>query len=505
MSPRTSLLRRLIRPFARLIPSGSLTERTVKSGVWASLLNVSERGLQLLAVIVLARVLSPAEFGVMMIALLVLAGFEQLSQVGIDQALIYNESDDVDDYLDTAFTIKLVRGVVIAAVLFVGGNPVANFLGEPSAGPLIQAIGIASLIFGLQNPAVVYMQKNLEYHRQFAYKGTGTFVNAAVSIAVGVVFLSPWALVVGRIADNATRVVVSYLLCEHRPRLRFDLAYGREMIGYGKWIFGSTGLAYLLYNADDAFVTWLLSASALAFYQFAYRLSTMPPSQVSSVVSMVMFPAFSRLQNDVPALRDAYLRTVQVATLVSFPMAAGVVLVSEPFVRTVLGEEWLPMVILMQILAAWGLLNSLGYTIGALLNAVGRPDVLTKLLVAKLAVMAVAIYPVTDTYGVAGTATLVVFVALLDIPVGLWLVARSLQTSVVTLVRPTVFPSLGSVVMVGAVLAVQTSLPAAGVVSLVVPVVVGVASYAFALLVFEHVFDLGLRSMLRTFRQSFAA
>jgi len=104
--------------YNRLTAGGSTEAQAVQSGVWVTVINVGDRLLQLLKVIILARLLSPEAFGLLGIALVTIAALQQFSNLGFDEALIQHEEENVDAYLNTAWVIKIIRGVVIAGTAF---------------------------------------------------------------------------------------------------------------------------------------------------------------------------------------------------------------------------------------------------------------------------------------------------------------------------------------------------------------------------------------------------
>ena len=77
--------------------------------------------------------------------------------------------------------------------------------------------------------------------------------------------------------------------------------------------------------------------------------------------------------------------------------------VAQPFTRALLGERWLIMPI-TYALSIFGVMRAFGASAGALFLAIGRPDLRTKIQVAQLIVLAVAIYPLYSKYGVLGVA-----------------------------------------------------------------------------------------------------
>lgn len=482
-----------------LVPAGGVAERAVKSGFWITLLNVVDRLLRLAMVIVLARILVPAEFGLMGIALLTVAAVRQFSRLGIDAALIQHERTDVDGYLNTAWTVKAVRGVGIAAVTFLLAPSVAAFFGEPRAAPVIRVIALSPLIAGLQNPGVMYLQKQLEFHRQFVFTLSSTVANVAVAVGAAVALQNVWALVYGSLAGSVVTVLVSFLIHGYRPRPAFDREKAAELLGYGKWIFGSGVLLFLLNQGDDAIVGWLLGAGALGFYQIAYRFSNAPATEVTHTISRVVFPTYSQIQADTEKLRIGYFRTLHVVSAVTFPMATGIILVAPAFVRTFLGEQWVPMVLAMQLLAVWGGVRALGATIGPLFRAIGRPDLDTKLHLAKLVLVAVAIYPATVRWGIDGAALVIVVASIVLVPPTLWLAMDAIEGTGRQFGRILFYPALGSGLMALAVLAIErTTAFGPTPVGFVVLVLTGVIVYLSVVLVMVRWLDYDLTSTLRS-------
>jgi PST family polysaccharide transporter/lipopolysaccharide exporter len=412
---------------AAVVPSGDLATRTARSGVWLTVSNVSQRALELVALLVLARLLSPTAFGLIGIALLVLTGLERFSQLGFTTALIQRHEDDVDRYLDTAWTLQILRGILLAAIVFALAGPAATFFGTPQVEPILQVIAIVPILVGLENPGVIYFQKDLEFHKQFLHLSSTTLVYVTVTIALALTWGNVWALVAGKLAAETSNLVVSYLLHDYRPRPGFDAGAARELLNFGKWIFASSIVYFLNDEGSDFVVGWLLGAASLGFYRLSYRLALTPASEVSGVISTVMFPAYSKLQGDVRAVREAFFRTVQLVTAVTFPTGVGIIVVAPLFVEGVLGPQWVPMIGVFQLLSVYGLLISLSGSFGPVWLAMGHPDYSAKIGAARVVVLAVLIYPAMTTYGLVGAAgAILAAFAFVALPIDLY-VSRKLM------------------------------------------------------------------------------
>lgn len=481
------------------LPSGGVAEQVIKSGMWVMSMNVSDRVLQIILLVVLSNLLSPAEFGLFGVALLGLGALNRLSNLGLNEALIYEKEENVDVYLDTALGLRVARGLIIAALLFLAAPLIADLLGEPGAVDVVRAIGLSPLLVGLHNPGVVYFRKDLDFHKEFLYRVSGSVLRFVVGIALAVALQNVWALVLSYLAADVGQLIASYAAHDYRPGLSLSRKRAREMVTYGKWITGGSIVYFLYSEGDDAIVAGLLGSAALGYYQLAYRLSNAPGTEVSEVVRSVSFPAFSKLQDDMEALRSGFFQTLRLTTLISFPMAVGIAAVAPVFVRAFMGSEWTPIIPVMQILAGYGLLLSVTSSYGSVWKAQGRPDIGPKLGAVRVVIMAVTIVPVTLEYGVVGTAALVVGIfAFPMFQLDTYLLVKSLETTWWRVLRELAYPAAASAAM-GAVVVYADRTLAVGPAPLEFFVLVGLGgvSYAAAVGVLESLFGWGLQQEVR--------
>ncbi|RDI70457.1 lipopolysaccharide biosynthesis protein [Halopelagius longus] len=490
---------------SRLKPTGELTDQIIKGGLWATALNVSDRALVLVELVILGRVLGPSQYGLISMCILTIIALRRFTHLGFDEAIIQKPSENVDDYFDTIWTIRVLRGVLVAGVMFAVGPLIASLWGEPRVSEFLRLTGLVLFFVGLQNPAVVYLRKDLEFDKELVFKLSGTVVEFVIAIVLVYRYQTVWAFVIGRIAAEAMRAVVSFKLTSYSPRFDVDVQQTKHLLGYGQWIFSAGLIGFLIGEGDDVFVGWLLGSGALAIYQMSYKISNTPATEISQVLTSVMFPAFSKLQNDIDALRETYKRTVQISSLFSFPAAFGIALVAPEFVHLAFGEEWQSAIVVIQILAGWGLLRSVGHTSGPLLNAVGRPKTVTKIQIVKLSLIAVLIYPVTEAWGIVGTGLLITGNAFVVLPWSLFIVARELETTIHDLLRPTFIPFGASVAMSLVVLATANALPTLpALAALCVKVLLGVLAYVLALAVMLRFVDNSVAELVETVLQSFS-
>jgi O-antigen/teichoic acid export membrane protein len=158
----------------------SLSRKVVRGGAWAFALRIVNRGLGFIRTIILARLLAPEDFGLLGIAMLAAVTLEIFSQTGFQAALI-QKKDAVESYLDTAWTISAIRGILLFFILFFVSPAAASFFNAPQAALIIKIIAISSILAGLRNIGVVFFQKELKFNKQFLFDCTATVTDLVVS------------------------------------------------------------------------------------------------------------------------------------------------------------------------------------------------------------------------------------------------------------------------------------------------------------------------------------
>ncbi len=482
--------------FQRLLPPGSmLSQRMVRGGFWVFVLRIVERLFGLARTVVLARLLAPKDFGLFGIALLAISALETFSQTGFQQALI-QKNKDIKAYLDTAWTVQAIRGVVLALMLFGIGPYVAEFFDEPMAAALVRLLGLSMLFQGLSNIGVVYFQKELEFHKQFIYQLSGTLVDLVVAIAAALLLRNAWALIFGLLAGNLVRLGVSYLIHPYRPRLQLEGAKAKELYRFGRWILGSTVLVFLTTQGDDIFVGKLLGVTALGLYQMAYGISNMPATEITHVISQVAFPVYSKLQDDLPKLREAYLKVLQVTAFVSMPLAGMIFILAREFAALFLGEKWMPMVPAMQILVLAGLLRAVAGISGYVFQGIGSPKIDTMLQMVRLLVLAVSIFPLTTQFGISG-ASLAVLLSILVSGIGFgYMGIKATGCAIRDFSKAVVLPLMNGLVMVSVIYIFQITTRTTGILSFILSAVIGTMGYLGLTLVLDRFLNYGMCSVI---------
>ncbi len=461
------------------------------------MLRGGQRILDMTKIIILANFLAPGDFGLMGIALLVCSSIKTFSQTGFYEALV-QKKEDIKKYLDTVWTVFILRGFILFIILFLLSYYMEIFFNAAGAKNIIRIIGLSIVFHSLTNIGVIYFHKELQFNRQFIFQMSGTVVEFIVSIALCFAFKNVWALVFGLLAGNFMRLIMSYVVHPYRPHLCVDFLKIKELFGFGKWILGSSILVFLLTQGDDILVGKLLGASALGFYQMAYRISNLPATEISHLISTVTFPAYSKLQDNLPKMRNAYLKVLRITALISLPISGLIFILAPEFVRIFLGEKWMPMVSTIQILSIYGLLRAFGATTGVVFIAVGKPKIRTKIQAAQLALMALIIYPFTVFWGINGAAAAVTIYALIFNSVAVSKVLNIVKSNFKAPAKIIIIPLIGTLFLVCSIVGLKTYLlERIGVICFFSLIISGIITYAFIIYLADLFFGYGNKKLIK--------
>ena len=152
--------------------------------------------------VVLARLFSPEYFGLMTLLTTVLVGLSLFSHIGLQDSVIQNPRGDEPVFLNTAWTLQVVRGTGLWLMTILLAWPVAHFYNEPRMIALFPVLGFGCVIGGLASPSLLTLARHMGVGKTSLLELLGQIVSFVVTIIWALIDPSLWALVGGRIAQN---------------------------------------------------------------------------------------------------------------------------------------------------------------------------------------------------------------------------------------------------------------------------------------------------------------
>lgn len=296
---------------------------------------------------VLARLLLPDDFGLIAIASAIAVILTTVSELSLSQALIQIE-DLEDSHYDTAFTLNFIRSIIVGAIVAGAALPAASFYDDQRLVEVLLIFAVACVLGSLSSPRIVIYQRNLDFRANVILEVAEKIVGFLVAATIAYFFRTYFALVLGVVASQATRSLLSFLVAPYRPRL--TLSRQRELMDFSIWLTLGTWIQTLNWRSDPLLFGYFVPTSRLGQFSMAQRLASMSTQEFLAPIAQMLFPTFSRIRNNPHRLRAAYLSAQGVLTFIVVPIAVGLAIVAEPFVRIFIGEKWLDAVPMLQML-----------------------------------------------------------------------------------------------------------------------------------------------------------
>ncbi|WP_270732582.1 oligosaccharide flippase family protein [Shimia sp. Alg240-R146] len=278
---------------AGLSSGSSLAARAFRSGGLTIIGYGGSQALRLASNLILTRLLFPEAFGVMSLVWVFLQGLSNLSDMGVTQSILQSKRGEDRAFLDTAWTIQVIRGLLLLVVTWALAAPAAAFYDAPELADILPVVGVTLLIMGLFPTKRDSANRNLVLGRITAIDLSAQVLGLVVGVAVAWITGSVWALVANAVTTVFMQLIFYQIFLPgalNKPR--WERPAARELIGFGKWIFVSTAAGFLLSQGDKIVLGKYLSLGALGVYNIGFFLASFPLLLGGMVTRRIMIPIY---------------------------------------------------------------------------------------------------------------------------------------------------------------------------------------------------------------------
>lgn len=354
---------------------------------------------------VLAFLLSPEDFGLMAMVLTVTELANAYSDTGISAAIIHRQ-EATDRELSSLYWLNIATGTIIFLIILLATPIIVIFYKEPRLSLLLPVASLSLIITSFGNQYAALLQRDTQFSTLAKQDLISVVFGTAVMIIAALAGLKVWSLVLGQIATSISKTVSLIVvgLKRHRPHMHFCRADLKGYLGFGFYQMADRTINYMSGRMDQLLIGYLMGAQTLGYYNFAFNLVMQPLYKINSVITVVSFPIFARIQNDLNMLRRGFLDLINFIFYINAPLLVWLACVAPILITTVFGEKWAGSVIFIQVLAFVALLRSTNDPVASIGLAKGRADLLfywnLYLVLANIIFMYVG-FKFMDTVGIA--------------------------------------------------------------------------------------------------------
>lgn len=249
--------------------------------------------IRLISNLILTRILFPEAFGLMALVQVFLGGLNMFSDLGIKTSIVQNSRGDDPDFLNTAWTLQIFRGLFLWVAACALAPVAVRVYNEPMLLQLLPVVGLNVVISGFATTKVATGLRHLTLGRQtFIQLGTQIF-NVILTILMALWMQSVWALVYSTLLVSVIRVIMFHcLLPGISNRFHLDRSALGDLIGFGKFIFLSTIAGFAINQGDKAVLGAYVPVALLGVYNVALVLGTLPVTMSRAVANRIVLPIY---------------------------------------------------------------------------------------------------------------------------------------------------------------------------------------------------------------------
>lgn len=371
----------------------SLKGRALRGSAWTLGGHATNQILRLCANLILTRLLFPEAFGLMALVYIFMTGLGMFSDIGIVPSIIQHKRGEELPFLNTAWTLQVVRGFLLWGGTWLLAGPAAIFYSEPMLKELLPIVGISAVINGFNSTKLASVNRKLHLGRLTLLELGSYIISLIVMIIWAYIYSSVWALVFGGLVGSFAKMIFSHLFLEGEKNFfHWEKEAFHALHNFGRWVFLSSALTFLAGQGDRLLMGRILDVKFLAFFTLASTLNQMFAIAFQQVAGKVLFPSYAELyrQQD---LRKFYqilrkVRVLQISLSWLFSMVFivwGIKIIEILYDTRYADAGWI-----LQILAVGPLVGSLSTSYRGVLFGIGKPKLSTFLVAVQFSIKLLA-------------------------------------------------------------------------------------------------------------------
>ncbi len=324
--------------------------------------------------LVLARLLDPSSYGLISLVTVFTAILQVFIDSGLGTALVQKkDSDDLD--FSTVFFFNMAMCIVLYVLLFFFAPLISTFYEEPGLTPVIRVLGLSLILSGVKGIQHSFVSKNMMFKRFFWATLSGTISSAVIGIVMAYNGFGVWALVAQNLSNTVIGTLVLWLTVRWRPKLMFSFKRLKTLLSFGWKLLAASLINTVYTKIRQLIIGKYYSAEDLAFYSKGDQFPHLIVTNINSSIDSVLLPALSKEQERANVVKSMARRAIKTSSYIMWPLMLGLLVISEPLVRIILTEKWLPCVFYLRIMCiVYGFQPLQTANLNAI-KAMGRSDV----------------------------------------------------------------------------------------------------------------------------------
>jgi PST family polysaccharide transporter len=459
-----------------------LPKAAIHGTAWRYVAMFSGKFMVFISTIILARLLTKDDFGLVGYAVTVVAFLEGISDLGVTAAVVYFPDDK--KMVSTAFWLNQATAIIFFGLIWLLAPSIALYFRDER---VVEVTRVLSLNFPFLALGYVHesvLLKKLSFKQSFIPSFIKSLMKGLVSIGLAFAGFGAWSLIWGQLLGSLVSSISYWLVTPWKPAFIFDFTMAISLLKYGVAFISGELLAVLLVNLDYLLVGRYLGSEKLGVYTLAFRMPDLIILEFARTLSNVLFPVYAKMREEAGNLSRGFFLSTRYVSLLTVPMALGMALIAQPFIITFFTDKWSDAVPVVSGIAIYAMWLSIVHNTNSIYWAEGRPQILTWVGLARLAILFPALYwAVTSAKSIVAVSWMHALIAFVSALINFYIASRLIGLSLSDIGRALRPALIGGVFMSVVVIGVGRLIPStlSSWLVLVIDVFVGGSAYVAAL------------------------
>lgn len=349
----------------------TLKEKTFSGLGWSALDKFFQQLFVFISGIFLARTLGREAYGLIGILYIFVGLANILQDSGFSAALIRKKNITQSDYT-TVFYTNVCIGCALYLLLFVLAPLIGRYYEEPELTALARFLFLSFLFNSFAVVQNVKLLKEINYRLIAKINMISIVVSYSVAMVLAYAGYGAWALASQVVIMALVRSTLLWLLGKWRISSgQFSVPVLKELFSFSSKLMLGSILNSLSSNIPQNIIGKQYSLELTGLYNQAGKLFNTASEFLNGTMQSVPFAVLSHVEEEA-MLKKAIRKFVRMKALVVFPFFAGIILVAEPFVISILGQEWAGSVLILQLMCIGGIFVILDTSNNDILRVKGK-------------------------------------------------------------------------------------------------------------------------------------
>ncbi|MFT6699549.1 MAG: teichuronic acid exporter [Porticoccaceae bacterium] len=375
----------------------SLRKQALSGMIWTYSQQFGSQLLSFGVSVILARLILPEEFGLVGMLAVFMGVSSALFEGGLTSSLIRTKEINDEDYT-TVFIFNFIGSIVIYVLLFIGAPYIAAFYHQPILTDITRVYGLNFIFLAFGTVQNTVLTRELKFKKQALITLPAVLISSMVGLLMAYYGYGVWSLVFSALVNSSFVSLSLWFNSEWKPKLVFNIEKFHIHFQYGYKMTLSAILDTLFTNAYQIIIGRFYAPAQVGYYSRANSLMMLPVGNISTALNRVVFPLFSKVQDDTPRFRNAYKEIMQLVLFIITPIIVIMALLAEPLVVFLFTDKWLSVVPIFKIICFTGILYPLHVYNLLVLQVKGRSDLFLKLEIIKKIILSI-ILAISFFYG----------------------------------------------------------------------------------------------------------